>query len=60
MGSYKALSERVGINPDNISKWLRAVPAKKVTVRRATVDQALIYWGDGTTFADLYREGETL
>lgn len=59
LGSYKALSERVRMSPDNISKWLRGVPAKKTTVRRATVDEALAYWGDGTTFADLYRKGDT-
>jgi hypothetical protein len=53
LGSYKALTERIHVNPDNISKWLRGV-VPKTTVRRATVDQALAAWGDGTTFADLY------
>jgi hypothetical protein len=54
LGSYAQLARRVRMNPDNISKWLRGV-VEKTTVRRATVDQALDAWGDGTTFTDLYE-----
>ncbi len=53
LGSYKELAARVGLYPDNISKWLRGI-APKAEVRRATVDRALAAWGDGTTFNDLY------
>jgi hypothetical protein len=57
LGSYKALTDRIHMNPDNISKWLRGVVPKS-SVRRATVDGALAAWGDGTTFADLYTGEE--
>jgi hypothetical protein len=53
LGSYSQLAQRIHMNPDNISKWLRGV-VEKTTVRRATVDQALSAFGAGTTFADLY------
>jgi hypothetical protein len=57
LGSYKAVGERVRMNADNISKWTRGVPETKITIRRATVDQALANWGDGTDFGDLYKKG---
>jgi hypothetical protein len=53
VGSYAKLAQRIHMNPDNISKWLRGT-CVKTTVRRATVDQALDAFGAGTTFADLY------
>jgi hypothetical protein len=57
VGGYKALSARTGINPDNISKWIRGVGvgAGKRTVWKATVDSALRRFGDGTTYEHLYR-----
>jgi hypothetical protein len=54
LGSYKAVGERLRMNPDNISKWLRGVPGPKLTIRRATVDHALAQWDDGTDFGDVY------
>ena len=56
LGSYKAVGERLHMNPDNISKWIRGVPTLKVTIRRATVDHALAQWDGHTTFGDLYRK----
>jgi transposase-like protein len=52
-GSYSALAKRTQINPDTLSNWLRDTAVKR-TVRRATVEQALAGWGEGTTFNDLY------
>lgn len=54
LGSYARLAERIHINPDHLSQWLRGVAVKR-TVRRATVDRALGAWGEGTTFTDLYE-----
>lgn len=59
LGSYKAVGDRLHMNPDNISKWLRGVPQPKLAVRRATVDHALALWNDGTNFRDVYEQGGT-
>lgn len=56
LGSFAALSRRIRMNPDNLSRWIRG-PERKATVRRATVDAALEQWGDGVVFADLYGGG---
>lgn len=59
LGSYKAVGDRLQMNPDDISKWLRGVPQPKLTVRRATVDHALASWNDGTDFKEIYEQGGT-
>jgi hypothetical protein len=56
LGSYKAVGDRLHMNPDSISKWIRGVPTMKVTIRSATIDHALGHWDDGTNFGDLYRK----
>jgi hypothetical protein len=60
VGTYGALADRTGLNPDRISRWLRAAGDEggdgQATIRRATVDRALAAWDDGTTYADLYRD----
>jgi len=54
LGSYAKLARRLKVNPDNLSRRVRGLDNS--LIRRATIDQALEHWGDGTTFGDIYRE----
>lgn len=55
-GVFKLLSERTGLDPEKISRWIRRAghAGDQEQVRRVTVESALERWGDGTTVADLY------
>jgi len=55
VGSYRALADRTGLNPDRISQWLRGKQTGRI--RRATVDRALASFDDGSTFTDIYGGG---
>lgn len=52
LGSFAQLSKRLKTNPDNLSRRVRGLDDS--LIRRATVDQVLAHWGDGTSFDDIY------
>lgn len=55
LGTYGELAQRLRVSADDLSRRLRGLDDSMVL--RNAVDQALIYWGDGTRFEDIYGGG---
>lgn len=58
-GTFKALSERVGIADDRVAMLInrRGAGGRQTVVLRSTVERALELWGEGETLDDLYGDG---